>query len=109
MAENQLWLKWMSETFTTGNFSFAAPQNSSGWFLPSYGQVCYAGGGYCYDSDGNAIMSVWKFMDGQFERVSDATSRKDLVTPIRAVNRYVADEHINDPGSLAWNDRLSWG
>ena len=84
--------------------SLAAPQSSSGWFLPSYGQIAYADIGYHLGRD-----DVWEFMDGQFERVSDATSRKDLVTPIRAVNRYVADEHINDPGSLAWNDRLSWG
>ena len=88
--------------------SFAAPQNSSGWFLPSYGQVCYAGGGYCYDSDGNVIMSVWKFMDGQFEKVKKTTTREDLKEYIRAINRYVSHETINDPYDPGWNDRKIW-
>ncbi|WP_204405192.1 hypothetical protein, partial [Bacteroides caecigallinarum] len=88
--------------------SFAAPQNSSGWFLPSFGQVCYAGGGYCYDSDGNVIMSVWKFMDGQFEKVKKTTTREDLKEYIRAINRYVSHETINDPYDPGWNDRKIW-
>ena len=88
--------------------SFAAPQNSSGWFLPSYGQVCYAGNDYCKDSDGNVILSVWEFMDGQFEKVKKTTTREDLKEYIRAINRYVSQETINDPNDPGWSDRKIW-
>ena len=88
--------------------SFAAPQNSSGWFLPSYGQVCYAGNDYCMDSDGNVILSVWEFMDGQFEKVKKTTTREDLKEYIRAINRYVSQETINDPNDPGWSDRRIW-
>lgn len=88
--------------------SFAAPPNSSGWFLPSYGQVCYAGNDYCNDSDGNVILSVWEFMDGQFEKVKKTTTREDLKEYIRAINRYVSQETINDPNDPGWNDRKIW-
>ena len=88
--------------------SLAAPQNSSGWFLPSYGQIAYAAAGYNDDEWGMVIMSVWKFMDGQFEKVKNATTREDLKEYIRAVRRYVSQETINDPNDPAWNDRQIW-
>lgn len=89
--------------------SLAAPQNSSGWFLPSYGQIYYAAAGYSKDEWwGMVIMNVWKFMDGQFEKVKNATTREDLKEYIRAINRYVSQETINDPNDPGWNDRNIW-
>ena len=89
--------------------SLAAPQNSSGWFLPSYGQVDYTYGGYNVDSDGLLIAGAWEFMDGQFEKVKKTTTREDLKEYIRAINRYVSQETINDPNDPGWNDRKIWG
>ena len=77
------------EDFDEWQLSLAAPQNSSGWFLPSYGQIAYAAAGYHLGRD-----DVWKFMDGQFEKVKNATTNEGLKgeDKIRAVERYIDDD-----------------
>lgn len=77
------------EDFDDWQLSLAAPQNSSGWFLPSYGQIAYAAAGYHLGRD-----DVWKFMDGQFEKVKNATTNEGLKDEdkIRAVERYIDDD-----------------
>ena len=58
--------------------SLAAPQSSSGWFLPSYGQIAYADIGYHLNRP-----DVWDFMVGQFDKVKNATTREGLKWKIR--------------------------
>ena len=103
MAEIKLWLKWDVGDVYDWQLSLAAPQSSSGWFLPSYGQIAYADIGYHLGRD-----DVWEFMDGQFEKVKKTTTREDLKEYIRAINRYVSHETINDPYDPGWNDRKIW-
>ena len=55
--------------------SLAAPQSSSGWFLPSYGQLYY----FCpTDSYSPLVPADRKFVRGQFEKVKNATTREEL-------------------------------
>ena len=78
--------------------SLAAPQSSSGWFLPSYGQIAYADIGYHLNRP-----DVWDFMVGQFDKVKNATTREGLKWKIREVNAPI------DPdwdGTTDWFDRL---
>lgn len=89
--------------------SLAAPQNSSGWFLPSYGQIRYAE--CAYWSDGYEYYEsygIWEFMDGQFEKVKNATTRDDLKEYIRAVYRYSPRESRDDPNHPGWIDSNIW-
>ena len=55
--------------------SLAAPQSSSGWFLPSYGQLYY----FCpKDSYSPLVPADREFVRGQFEKVKNATTREEL-------------------------------
>lgn len=94
-----LWVK-KDEDFDEWQLSLAAPQNSSGWFLPSYGQIAYAAAGYHLGRD-----DVWKFMDGQFEKVRNATTNEGLKVEdrIRAVERYI-DDDIDRWMETPWRD-----
>ncbi len=55
--------------------SLAAPQNSSGWFLPSYGQLYYF---YPKDSYSPLVPADRTFVRGQIEKVKNATTREEL-------------------------------
>ena len=89
LGKTNLLLVKKDEDFDDWQLSLAAPQNSSGWFLPSYGQIAYAAAGYHLGRD-----DVWKFMDGQFEKVKNATTNEGLKDEdkIRAVERYIDDD-----------------
>ena len=75
----------MIRTDETDNYgwqlSLAAPQNSSGWFLPSYGQIAYADIGYRLNRP-----DLWEFMSKQLYRIRRETTRQDLRLKIMQVN-----------------------
>lgn len=66
--------------------SLAAPQNSSGWFLPSYGQMSCVGVPRFEPAKS-------RFMEGQFEKVKNTTTREELKEHIRVVGEDIPNEY----------------